>query len=65
MEEAEETSNTQRIYRSGSNKLQTAMKDRNESYYTGVIRISGLHDLLSRHHRPNGEGMQMPVGDIS
>ena len=25
-----------------------------ESYYTEAVRVSGLHDLLSHHHRPNG-----------
>ena len=39
-------------------------KDRYESYYTRAKRTGGLHDLLSRHHRTNGEGVQVPVGDI-
>ena len=48
----------------------TAIIDHHEktgtgSYYTGTIRVSRLHDLLSRHQRPNGEGIQVPVGDIS
>ena len=30
----------------------------------GTKRVSGLHNLLSRHHRTNGEGVQVPVGDI-
>ena len=36
-----------------------------ESYYTGAERVSGLHDLLSCHHRPNKERIQVPMGDIS
>ena len=36
------------------------MKDQ----YTGAKRISGLHDMLSPHHRTNGDRNQMPVGDI-
>ena len=36
-----------------------------DSYYTGAKRVSRLHDLLSCHHGTNGEGVQMPVGDIS
>ena len=35
------------------------------SYYAGAKRVSGLHDLLGRHHRTNGECIQMPVGNIS
>ena len=36
-----------------------------KSYYTGAKRASGLHDLLSHHHRPNGKHIQVPVGNIS
>ena len=48
----------------------TAITDRREktgtgTYYTGAIRVKGLHNLLSHNHRPNGKGIQMPVGDIS
>ena len=27
-------------------------------------RVSGLQDMLSCHHRPNGKRIQVPVGDI-
>ena len=36
-----------------------------ESYYIKAKRVSRLHDLLSHRHRPNGERIQMSVGDIS
>ena len=39
-------------------------KKQYESYYTKAKRVSELHDLLGCHHRANGEGVQMPVGDI-
>ena len=40
-------------------------KDRyGELLHQRAKRISGLHDLLSRHHRTSGEGVQVPVGDI-
>ena len=42
-----------------------AMKDWNGSYYTGATRAMELCHLLSHHHRPNGEGIHIPVGDIS
>ena len=32
-------------------------------YYTGATRASELH-LPSCHHRPNGEGIHVPVGYI-
>ena len=35
-----------------------------ESYYTRAKRASRLHGLLSHHHRTDGEGVQVPVGDI-
>ena len=37
----------------------------NGSYFTRAKRTSELHDLLSRQHRLNREGIQVPVGDIS
>ena len=42
-------------------QIQPQRKIDMESYYTEVKRVSGLHDVLSRHHRPDGER----VGDIS
>ena len=42
-----------------------ARKELNESYYTGEARASELHDLLNCHNRPDGEGIHMPVGEIS
>ena len=36
-----------------------------ESYHTRAKKVSGLHDLMSRHHRINGEHIQIPVGEIS
>ena len=41
-------------------------KDNNEetetgNYCTGAVRVSRLHNLLSCHNRPNGDGIQMPV----
>ena len=41
------------------------ISDRNGSYYNEATRASEFHDLLSCHHRPDGEGIHMPVGDIS
>ena len=35
------------------------------SSYIGATTVSELHNLLSHHHRPNGEDIQMPVDDIS
>ena len=43
---------------------QTAMKNWNESCYTGATRASELHDHLSRHHRTPGKDVHMPVGDM-
>ena len=43
----------------------TTIKDQNESYYTGAILASKIHNLLSSQHRVDGEGVQIPVGDIS
>ena len=43
---------------------QPLRKHQKESYYTRAKRVSRLHDLLSRHHKTNGEGVQVPVGDI-
>ena len=34
----------------GDHTSQTAMENRNESYYIRAKRSSGLHDLLSHHH---------------
>ena len=45
--------------------MQPPRKTDTESYYTGAERLSGLHDLLSLHDRPNGKRIQVPVGDIS
>ena len=42
----------------------TAAKERDKSYYTESIRTSKLHDLLSSHHRDNGEGILMSIDDI-
>ena len=39
-------------------------KDQNESCYTSTIRGGKLHDLLSKHHRANVEGIHMAVGDV-
>ena len=36
-------------------------KDWNRSYFTRASRASELHNLLSCHHRPDGEGIDMPV----
>ena len=44
---------------------QTTTKRMNGSYYTRGARASKLHDLLSYLHRPNEEGLHVPVGDIS
>ena len=46
-------------------QVQPPGKTDTESYYTRAKSISGLHDLLSRHRRPNGKRVQVPVGDIS
>ena len=35
------------------------------SYHTDAHRSSELHDLMSSHHRANGKGVHMPVGNIS
>ena len=43
----------------------TALTDLHEKIYTGAARASELHNLPSHHHRPNGEGIPVPVGDIS
>ena len=42
----------------------TATKDPSESYYTGTARSSGIHNLLNCY-RTDGEGVHMPMGDIS
>ena len=34
-----------------------------KSYYKGSKRASGLPNLLSCHHRADGKGSHMPVGD--
>ena len=34
------------------------------SYYAGVIRVSGLHNLLN-HHRPNREDIQVSASNIA
>ena len=51
----------------GIRKVQVPLprKTDTESYYTKAKRISNLHDLPSLHHRPNGECIQVLVGDIS
>ena len=46
-------------------RSQIATKDRNKSYCTRAVRASKLHHLLNHHHSPNGEGIHMPVCDIS
>ena len=46
-------------------QLQLPQTTHTESYYTGAERVSGLHDLLSLHHTPNGKRIQVPAGDIS
>ena len=46
-------------------QVQPMRKTDMESYYTGAKRVSRLHDLLNRHHRPNGKLVQVRVGDIS
>ena len=51
--------------RSRDHTSQTAMKDWKDSYYTGAEKTGELHDLFSFHHRANGNGVYMPVGDIS
>ena len=45
-------------------RTHTAVKDRNESYYTEAIRASKQHNLMNCHQRANGRGVHMPVGDI-
>ena len=45
--------------------IHNTAKDRNEGYYTGAIGASKLNNLLSSHHRANGKGVHMPVGDNS
>ena len=44
---------------------QATMKDRNVSYYTGDAGVNELQDFLSCHHRTDGNGVHMPVSDIS
>ena len=39
-------------------------KDKNESYYTEAKGASKLHNLLISHQGADGEGSEMPVGDI-
>ena len=46
-------------------QIRPSQKTDTGSYYTGAKRVSGLHNLLSCHHRSNGKGVQVPVGDIS
>ena len=46
-------------------EIQILRKTDMESYYTGAKRVSRLHDLLSRHHRSNENGVQVLVGDTS
>ena len=46
-------------------QIQLPQKTSTESYYTGAKSVSGLHDLLSCHHRSNGERIQVLVGDTS
>ena len=43
----------------------TAAKDQHTELLHRSQKGSGLHDQLSRHHRPNGKCIQVPVGDIS
>ena len=40
-------------------------KNRDESYYIGAETAIEIHDLLSRHHRAEGKGVDMPMGDIT
>ena len=40
-----------------------AVKNQNQSNYTKATGASRLHDLLRCHHRPNGKGVHMPVGE--
>ena len=42
----------------------TFMKKQNKNYYTSDIGARKLNDLLSNHHKANGEGIHKPVGDI-
>ena len=42
----------------------TAMRNWNKSYYTGAIKASKLHILLSNNHRADREGIHISVGDI-
>ena len=63
--EGEETSITHWAWGPDDCNRRPLWKTRMGSYYTGATRINELHDLLSRHHRPNGEGIQIPVSDIS
>ena len=44
---------------------QIATKDQNESYYSGASRASELRNLLSHHHRNDGEGVHKPEGATS
>ena len=46
-------------------QVQPPRRIHTESYYTGGERVSGLHDLLSHHHTPNGKRIQVSVADIS
>ena len=48
---------------SESCKYHRRAKTDTKSYYTGARGVSGLYDLLSRHHRADG-GVQVPLGDI-
>ena len=43
----------------------TAARDWNKSYYTGAIKASKLHDLLSLHHKADRKGIHITTGDIS
>ena len=45
-------------------QVQPPRKTDTESYYAGAEKVSGLNDLLSRQHRPDGKHTQVPVGDI-
>ena len=54
-----------RIWGSWRTQVHTTMKDLNASYYTGAASASELHNLLSRHHRLDGKGIYMVVGDTS